>query len=132
MELQVLWPAVLRCARKDVLVLVETEDEWHLDPALHSRAYAPEDRLIDSSGTQYRPYTSVDERADLAATGEICTAAQFQEIAERHLASVGAPPEWLAPHLDGIPEAHRIRAAIRYLARFESDGGDEAAAEEEE
>jgi hypothetical protein len=128
----VVWPAVLQCAGQARLFLVETEDEWVLDPAFHSRTYGPDDRLIDSAGAQYRPTSSAGARADLEYFGIICAPAEFQEIAERHLEAVGAPPEWLAPHLEGIPESAWVRAAIRYLTRFEGDGGDDASAEEEE
>jgi hypothetical protein len=125
----VAWPAVLKYASKDVLLVVDTLDEWMLDPELHAHVYKPEDRLIDSNGTEYRLGIGIEP------TGVQVTAHEFEEMAAHHLVAVGAPPEWLTAHLHDMPESQHIRAGVLYIARLArrqaSEGGGDGADEPE-
>jgi len=128
------WPMLLQCAAEAELRVVRDQDEWELDPDLHARKYRPEDRLIDSAGVEYRLELSVSPgrgRNAITPTGRRFGPAEVQSIAERHIAGVGAQPEWLAGHLRDIAEGLRIRATILYLSKLAAADASEAAEEDE-
>lgn len=111
------WPMLLQRADEPDLRIVRDQDEWNLDPDLRSRKFQPEDRLIDSSGVEYRP-TLAQGRNAVVRTGRRYRSAEVQSIANRHLTNVGAEPGWLAEHLREIAEGQRIRAIILYLSKL--------------
>jgi hypothetical protein len=122
-EADVAWPAVLVYGGEPELLVIRDHDEWQLDPELHVQPYDGGDRLIDSAGREYRfDYVGTPGvgRATLLPTGARLEPAQFQEVAARHVEACGAPAEWLAAHLDGIPAAEQIRAAIGYVQRIDA------------
>jgi hypothetical protein len=129
--LKVVWPAALRCAGQDKLVIVDTQSEWEIDPDLQARPYAAEDRLIDSVGAVYRPLSIDPKHARLEPAGTTCTAAEFQGIAERHLKVIGAPAEWLTAYLQDFSESQQVRAALQYVARVSAEDGGAAETEGE-
>jgi hypothetical protein len=129
------WPAVLIYAGEDELLVIGDGDEWLLDPALHVQPYDDRDRLVDSNGVEYRfgyEGAAGEGRASLAATGVRLTPAEFQEIAARHVTASGAPGEWLAAHLQDIPDSQKIRSAIRYVERVDADHTGDGLEEDEE
>lgn len=124
---------LVQIAGESELRVVRDRDEWELDPGLHARSFQPDDRLIDSAGIQYHlVFTGSPPkgRNTIQATGQRHTPGDVQALAERHMKSVGAEPEWLAGHLRGIADSHKIRATILYLAKLAaadlaSSAGDE-------
>jgi hypothetical protein len=135
--MSVTWPAVIKYASADQLVVVDDADEWQIDPELHAWPYREEDRLIDAGGMEYRFGMSgiPGLEVTIEPTGEQVSAGAFREVVERHLAAVGFPEEWLADQLQGIPESQHVRAAVLYVARLarrqESDTTDTEESEEE-
>jgi hypothetical protein len=125
--MSVQWPAVIKYASADQLVVVDDADEWQIDPELHAWPYQDDDRLIDASGAEYRFGSGIPGmEASIEPTGRHVDPREFREMAERHLAATGFPEEWLGEQLQGIPEAQLVRAAVLYVARLarrqESDG----------
>jgi protein structure with unknown function len=115
------WPALVRYAGRAELRVVRDQDEWELDPGLHARPFGAEDRLIDSAGLEYGLVfggCSGSARNSIQPTGRRHSSSEVQSIAERHIESVGAQPEWLAGHLRDIADSHKIRATILYLAKL--------------
>jgi protein structure with unknown function len=115
------WPTLVQYASDPELRVVRDQDEWELDPELRARPFQPEDRLIDSAGREYRlVFTGPPRRGrnSIQATGHRHSPDEMQTIAEFYVASLGAQPEWLAAHLRDIPDGHRIRATILYLAKL--------------
>jgi hypothetical protein len=133
---RVTWPAVLKYAAADGLVVVDSLSAWDVDPDMYARPYQPEDRLIDSAGLEYRLGFAGEPgsgHATVEPTGRTYSAGEFRTVAVRHLRAIGAPEEWLAAHLEDIPEAHQVRTTVQYIARLgDAKGDDEAEAEEEE
>lgn len=128
------WPTLLQYANEGGLRVVRDQDEWELDPELHAQPFRPEDRLIDSTGLEYRlVFTGSPRRGRNAIhpTGHGHGAAEVQAIAERHVVSLGAQPEWLTAHLKDIPNGHRIRAIILYLAKLAAAEASAASDEDE-
>lgn len=128
------WPMLLQQAGEAELEVVRDQDEWALDPAHHARPYQPEDRLIDSTGVEYRlEFTRSSGRGQNAIlpTGRRYTPKEVESIAERHIVNAGAQPEWLAGHLRDIAESQRIRATILYLAKLAAADVSEAAEDDE-
>jgi protein structure with unknown function len=127
---------VLKYAAEDGLVIVDDLSEWNLDPDLYSRPYTAEDRLIDSAGVEYRVLfdeATSTAHARLQPTGKTYPADEFQDLAARHLRTIGAPDEWLAAHLSDIPDSHRVRVALQYLTRLgDAKGGGDDGEEEGE
>jgi hypothetical protein len=111
------WPMLLQQAGEPDVRIVRDQDEWNLDPELRSRKFQPDDRLIDSSGIEYRPSFAQGRNA-VVRTGRRYASAEVQSIANRHLTNVGAEPGWLAEHLKEIGEGQRIRAIILYLSKL--------------
>jgi hypothetical protein len=131
---RVAWPAVLKYAAEDGLVIVDSLSEWNLDPDLYGRTYHADDRLIDSAGNEYELVYSegaASAHAAIEPTGKLYTAAGFRTLAARHLKTIGAPEEWLDAHLQDIPESHQMRVTLQYLARLGEAEPDDPAEEEE-
>jgi hypothetical protein len=131
---RVAWPAVLKCAGEDGLVVVDSLSEWNLDPDLHARTYHADDRLIDSGGAEYTFVYSEEPgggHAAIESTEKTYTPAEFRVMAARHLTTMGAPEEWLTAHLQDIPEKHQVRVTVQYLARLGDAQSDDAAEDEE-
>jgi protein structure with unknown function len=124
------WPMLLRYAGETELRVIRTQDEWQIDPELHARRYGPEDRLIDSEGVEYRLLPN-GSRNEMVATGRRYSADEFIALAATHIRAAGAEPEWLAGHLRGIAEAHKIRATILYLSKLAAADVAEGSDEEE-
>lgn len=123
------WPMLLQYAGEAELEVVRDQDEWALDPDHHARPYQPEDRLIDSAGVEYRlEFTRSSGRGQNAIlpTGRRYSSKEVESIAERHVVSAGAKPEWLAGHLRDIVDSQRIRATILYLAKLSAEDVSEA------
>lgn len=132
---RVAWPAVLRYAGQPALAVVSSQDEWDLDPDLHSWPYQEEDRLVDSNGAEFRIVfmdIAVPGGWVVEATGKTYGVAEFQDVVEQHLAAVGTPEEWLSEYLRDFQEGQRIRAALQYIARISKSDSLDAADEEEE
>lgn len=128
------WPMVLQYAGEAELRVVRDQDEWEIDPDLHARPYQPEDRLIDSAGVEYRlAFTGSPGRGRNAIlpTGRRYRPSELESIAERHIARVGAQPEWLAGHLSDIADSQRIRATILYLSKLAAADVSEATEDDE-
>lgn len=128
------WPMLLQCAGEAELGVVRDQDEWDLDPDHHARPYPPQDRLIDSAGVEYRlEFTGSPGRGRNAIlpTGRRYSPSEVESIAERHIARVGAQPEWLAGHLSDIADSQRIRATILYLSKLTAADVSEAADDDE-
>jgi hypothetical protein len=131
---RVAWPAVLKYAAEDGLVIVDSLSEWNLDPDLYARPFADADRLIDSAGVEYRLVFEGAPgvgHAQIEPTGKTYPAAEFREVATRHLKTIGAPGEWLAAHLQDIPDGHQVRVTVQYLARLGDAERDDETEEEE-
>jgi hypothetical protein len=132
---RVAWPAVLKYAAEDGLVIVDSLSEWNLDPDMYARPYAAGDRLIDSVGVEYRLGFSEGPgiaHARVEPTGRTLAAGELLAVARLHLKAIGAPEEWLGAHLEGIPESQQIRYALQYLARLGDAAGDDSDAEDGE
>ncbi len=128
------WPMLLQYADEAELRVVRDQDEWELDPDLHTRQYQPEDLLIDSAGVEYRPvFTGSPGRGRnaLVATGRRYSPGEMESLAERHIAGVGAQPEWLRGHLRDIADGLKIRAIILYLSKLAAADVSEAADDDE-
>jgi hypothetical protein len=128
------WPMLLHYAGEEELEVVRSQDEWEIDPELHARPYQPEDRLIDSEGVEYRLVFSGSPgrgRNSLVPSGRRYDPGEVESIAARHIASVGAQPEWLAGHLRDIAEGQRIRAIILYLSKLAAADVSEASEDDE-
>jgi hypothetical protein len=128
------WPLILQCAGEADLRVVRLQDEWEIDPELHARRYQPEDRLIDSAGVEYRLVFSGSPgqgRNSILPTGRRYSPSEVESLAGRHIAGMGAQPEWLAGHLLEIAESHRIRAIILYLHKLAAADIAEASEDEE-
>ena len=111
------WPMLLQYAGEAELRVVRDQDEWDLDPELRRRPFRPEDRLIDSAGVEYRA-SFAEGRNRIVATGRRCTPEEVQSIANRHIAELGAEPEWLASHLREIAAGLKIKATLLYLSKL--------------
>jgi hypothetical protein len=118
--MSVTWPAVIKYASADQLVVVDDADEWQIDPELNAWPYQEGDRLIDASGTEYRfGFSGIPGlEVSIEPTGQPVSPSAFREITEKHLAATGFPEEWLAEQLEGLPEAQHVRAAVLYVARL--------------
>jgi hypothetical protein len=125
------FPILLQLVRDSELRVVRTEDEWQIDPELHGRRYASEDRLIDSDGVEYG-LTLEGSRNAIKPTGRLYTPEGFIAMAGNHIRAAGAEPEWLAAHLKGIAENHKIRATILYLSKLAAADIPEGGSDEEE
>jgi protein structure with unknown function len=126
------WPVLVQYADGSDLVVVNDRDHWELDPELSSRPYAPEDRLIDSGGAEYRlVFESAGSRRRTAIepTGRRLAPGDVRSIVERHIASLGAEPEWLAAYLADVAKGLEIRATILYLSKLERPDASEGAAD---
>jgi hypothetical protein len=131
---RVAWPAVLKYAGEDGLVIVDSLSEWNLDPDLYGRTYHADDRVIDSSGAEYELVYSegaASGHAGIEPTAKAYTTAEFRALAARHLKTIGAPEEWLDAHLQDIPESHQIRVTVLYLARLGDAAADDGTEDEE-
>jgi hypothetical protein len=129
------WPMLLHSADESELEVVRDHDEWALDPAHHARPYPPEDRLIDSAGVEYRlEFSRSSGRGQNAIhpTGRRYNPKEVESIAERHIVSAGARPEWLAAHLRDIAESQKTRAIILYLAKLAAAADDSEGPEDDE
>lgn len=128
------WPMLLQYAGGGEFEVVRSQDEWELDPDLHARPYQPEDRLIDSEGVEYRlVFTGSPGRGrnSLVPTARRYSPGEVESIAERHIESAGARPEWLSGHLRGIAAGQRIRATILYLSKLAAADVSEASEDDE-
>lgn len=117
------WPALLRHPDEPELTVVLDETEWTLDPDLHAWPHHADARLIDSEGWEYALLLSGPPGrgcTSLTPTGHRATVQGVIALAEAHLRTIGAPPEWLASHLADLPSAVQIRAAVLYISRPES------------
>lgn len=112
------WPSVVLFADGSELGIVHDQDEWNLDPALHARSYRSEDRMIDSSGAEYRLVLHGSRHA-IEPTGRHYSHDEMRIIAEGHIVSMGAKPEWLAAYLSDITDANKVRATILYVSKLE-------------
>jgi hypothetical protein len=124
------FPILLQLARDSELRVIRTEDEWQIDPELHGRRYAPEDRLIDSEGVEYR-LAFEGSRNAILPTERRYAPEEFVAMAANHIRATGAQPEWLEGHLRGIAEGYKIRATILYLSKLAAADVSEGADEEE-
>jgi hypothetical protein len=124
------FPILLQLVRDSELRVIRTEDEWQIDPELHGRRYAPEDRLIDSEGVEYR-LALEGSRNQILPTGRNYTPEAFVAMAANHIRAAGAQPEWLEGHLRGIADANKIRATILYLSKLANAEVPESSEEEE-
>jgi hypothetical protein len=125
---------LLQFAGEAELRVVRDQDEWELDPDLHARTYEAEDRLIDSAGVEYRlVFTGSPGRGrnSIVPTRRRYSHGEVESIAERHIKSVGAQPEWLAGHLRDIADSQRIRASILYLSKLAAADVSEATEDDE-
>jgi hypothetical protein len=128
------WPMLLQYAGEEELEVVRSQDEWEIDPELHARPYQPEDRLIDSEGVEYRLVFAGSPgrgRNSLVPTGRRYSPGEVESLAARHIASVGAQPEWLAGHLRDIANGQRVRATILYLSKLAAADVSEASEDDE-
>lgn len=124
------WPMLLQYAGLAELRVVRDQDEWDLDPDLRGRPFRPEDRLIDSAGVEYRA-SFTEGRNRIVATGRRCTPEEVQSIANRHIAELGAEPEWLASHLREIAAGLKIKATLLYLSKLAAADASSDTAEDE-
>ena len=124
------FPILLQLVRDSELRVIRTEDEWQIDPDLHGREYAAEDRVIDSEGVEYSLALEGSRNA-IKPTGRLYTPEGFVAMATNHIRATGAQPEWLAAHLEGIAEGHRIRATFLYLSKLAAEDVAEGTEEEE-
>jgi hypothetical protein len=124
------FPILLQLVGDSEIRVIRTEDEWQIDPELHGRRYAPEDRLIDSEGVEYSLALEGSRNA-IKPTGRLYTPGGFVAMAANHISAAGAQPEWLAAHLKDIAEGHRIRATILYLSKLAAADISEGGADEE-
>jgi hypothetical protein len=125
---------LLRVAGEAEAAIVRSQDEWRLDPDFHARKYQPDDRLIDAAGVEYRLEHSGGagrDRNAILPTGRRYDPTEVQAIAERHIGSVGAKPEWLSSHLKDIPEGQKIRAIILYLSKLAAAEASDVTEDEE-